>query len=106
MDEEGTPLTISAAVSEDGISFAIEEVLGIADELEILVYPNPVKEFLNVKVAGNATIKLMNLSGVVLHMETFTGEVKVDVSKLAEGVHFIEVLNKNGRSIRKLVKSN
>lgn len=106
MDEEGTPLTISAAVSEDGISFAIEEVLGIADELEILVYPNPVKEFLNVKVAGNATIKLMNLSGVVLHMETFTGEVKVDVSKLAEGVHFIEVLNKNGRSIRKLVKNN
>lgn len=104
MDEEGTPLTISAAVSEDGVSFAIEEVLGIADQIEVAVYPNPVQTLLIIRASGQATVRLLNLSGQLIQEQVFTNETKLDVRSLSEGVHLIEIVNENGRSLRKLVK--
>ncbi|MFY0599644.1 MAG: cadherin domain-containing protein [Cyclobacteriaceae bacterium] len=106
MDEEGSDLTISAAVGEDGVSFAVQEVLGVADGLEILVYPNPVSDLLNVRVKGAAKVRVLDLSGQTIKEVSFTNETQIDVTGLKEGVHFIEVNNDQGRSIRKLVKSN
>ena len=106
MDEEGSDLAISAAVSEDGVSFAIEEVLGVEDEIEIMIYPNPVSDLLNVRVEGAAKVRLLDLSGQVVREESFTNETQIDVRVLAEGVHFIEITNDKGRSIRKLFKTN
>lgn len=106
MDEEGTPLTISAAVSEEGISFAIEKVLGVADEIEVSIYPNPVQDFLHVRMQGSATLRLLDLSGHIILEKTFTDETFIDVRDLVIGVHLIEVVNHQGRSVRKLVKDN
>ncbi|MEP4534175.1 MAG: Ig-like domain-containing protein [Cyclobacteriaceae bacterium] len=105
MDEEGTPLTISAAVSEEGISFAVEEVLNVEDEIAIEVYPNPVQEILNVRMEGNATVRLMNLQGQLLFEKSFTDQTTINVQELTEGVHLLEIVDANGKkSVRKLIK--
>ena len=106
MDEEGSDLAISAAVGEDGVSFTIEEVLGVEDEIEVTVYPNPVVDLLNVRVDGVAQLRVIDLSGHVLKEVAFTNETQVDVRDLVGGVHFIEITNEKGRSVRKLVKNN
>lgn len=104
MDEEGTPLTISAAVSEDGVSFAIEEVLGVMDEIAIEVYPNPVSRFVNVQVTGEASIRIMDLKGTVLTEQSFTNEIELNVENLKESIYLMEIRNVNGVSVRKLIK--
>ncbi|WMN10904.1 Ig-like domain-containing protein [Marivirga salinae] len=104
MDEEGTPLTISAAVSEEGVSFAIEEVLGIENEIEVAVYPNPVKDFVNIQVPGKASIRVIDINGVVVKEEQFTDFIQLDIQGLHSNMYFLEIRNGSGKAMRKLIK--
>ncbi len=106
VDEKGTPLVISAEIGEEGVSFTIVEVLGVEDQIDIAVYPNPVKDFLNIRVEGKATLRLIDLSGATVHEESFVNEAQLDVRTLVPGVHFLEIANSHGRSVRKLIKAN
>lgn len=106
VDEKGTPLVISAEIGEEGVSFTIVEVLGVEDQIDIAVYPNPVIDYLNIKVEGKATLRLIDLSGATVHEESFVNEAQLDVRRLVPGVHFLEISNSQGRSVRKLIKAN
>ncbi|MGM0582297.1 MAG: Ig-like domain-containing protein [Bacteroidota bacterium] len=105
MDEDGTPLVISAAVSEEGVVFNIEdEVLGIENEIEVAVYPNPVRDFVNIQVPGNASIRVIDINGVVVKEEQFTDFIKLDIQGLHNNMYFLEIRNGSGKAMRKLIK--
>lgn len=104
MDEEGTPLEISAAVSEEGISFVVEEVLGAADEIALEVYPNPATTFVKVTVQGAATLRLMDARGVVVQEQNFTDQTELNVESLQANIYFMEIQSGAGTAIRKLIK--
>lgn len=62
----------------------------------ITVYPNPVKDKLNVIVENNyskpATIKVMNIYGQVIYKETFAAStIQIDFSKYAAATYFVQV---------------
>jgi len=106
MDKEGTPLVISAAVSEEGVVFNIEEeVLGIENEIEVAVYPNPVSDFVNIEIPGQAVVRIIDVSGTVLKEENFTDNLKLNISELHSNMYFLEITNAKGKAMKKLVKN-
>jgi len=105
MDEEGSELQISAAVSEDGISFEIEEILGIENEIEVAVYPNPVRDFVNIQIPGKAVARIIDVNGTVLKEESFTDNLKLNISELHSNMYFLEISNAKGKAMKKLVKN-
>lgn len=105
-EEGGTDLVVSALVSEDGVELTIESVLGLADQIPVKFYPNPARNFVNIEVSGEVTLKVYNLTGVVIIEQTVTNSTVLDVTGLKAGIHLIEISNASGRTVRKLLKSN
>ncbi|MEQ8414044.1 MAG: Ig-like domain-containing protein [Imperialibacter sp.] len=107
MDEAGTPLVISAAVGEEGVTFAIEEVLGVEDEIALSIFPNPVQNQVNVLGKGQLTVRLLSLSGDVLKQIEFIDKISLDISSYAHGVYLLEITNNSQqRTVRRLIKSD
>lgn len=105
MDEEGTPLVVSAAVSEEGVVFNIEEeVLGIKNEISVNVFPNPVREYINIEIPGQASIRVIDINGVVAKEEAFIDVIRLNVSELRSDIYFLEITNAKGKAVKKLVK--
>ncbi len=84
-------------------------ILGDEDfefESDFLLYPNPVKDNLSIKLAGenqNATFRIVNMIG----QEVLSGELNkgtVNVEKLNTGVYFMEVNDGEELMIQRFIK--
>ena len=87
--------------------FEIEAITSLnefIEEVDILVYPNPTKDFvqLELKGEGNFQTILYNSVGDVVLSHSLRTKQKVDLSELANGVYFL-VLLKEGKLIRKKI---
>jgi hypothetical protein len=74
------------------------------DEPLFIVYPNPVKDVLNVtlkKVSKSVTASVFNLAGQKLKTvnQTNVGQVSLSVSDLIPGVYFIKVDGDSGKEL-------
>ncbi len=76
-------------------------------EENIMVYPNPVKDFLVIS-AGNEIISVTihNLAGriIISHNQAETLEYNLDMRNLEPGVYFINVKVTSGTSVYKVIK--
>ncbi len=93
------------------------ETLNVGEESRellsgFMLWPNPAQTFFNVAfdVENNQTfqIKLVDLTGEVLFNNQATGfsgkyETKIDVSKLARGIYFLNITGDRGTYTRKVV---
>jgi hypothetical protein len=76
------------------------------DVSDILIYPNPVNNALNIAVNDKYDIiQVINTSGIVLKTVSCTGmtEVRVDMQQLPKGVYFIKVEDKEKNAVVKKV---
>jgi hypothetical protein len=65
---------------------------------ELLIYPNPTQNVLNIKLsaeyetAGTITLKIYNATGQVINETTLTeNESSIDVSDYVKGIYFLEI---------------
>lgn len=80
-------------------------------ETQISIYPNPVNDKINIKIADNSIIKKMELiniiSSKVIEIKEFKTDVNstktIDVSNFAKGVYFLRTEFDNGRVVTKKV---
>jgi len=93
----------------NGISAIKAGVVGIEDNLvdEMLIYPNPVNNQLNVvyKNYENLTISIVNLQGQTLYVCRPEGEMtRIDMAGMAKGIYFVQLTD--GKTVRfeKIVK--
>lgn len=56
----------------------------------IIVYPNPVKDVLNVQVTGKVTLSLINQSGQVVLSKTIENTASINVAHLPSGVYYLK----------------
>jgi beta-glucanase (GH16 family) len=74
-------------------------------EAQISIYPNPVKNEINIKIADDSTIKKMELINVIssriIEIKDFKN--KIDISSFSKGVYFLKTAFKNGNSITKKI---
>ncbi len=100
--------TYSYGQTED-YSLNITTALGTAEQVNnhtITIYPNPVKDILNIKSNDNGATdyKIYNAAGQIVT----TGKLidnKIDVNKIPTGNYILELVNKNGEtSTQKFIK--
>jgi len=82
-------------------------VLGIADvkNTTVFMYPNPVKEVLNVKTSSKIkTHKVYNISGQMVNAK-LTSDSTIDFSRLERGIYVLEIQLENGKkTTQKVIK--
>jgi hypothetical protein len=77
-------------------------------EAGINIFPNPTSGVLNIVVANDAHIQIMDVSGRVILMEKdLTGGkvASINVSELSNGVYIVKIQNDSMSTIRKVVLS-
>jgi hypothetical protein len=82
-------------------------VVGVGiDEVEkigVMIYPNPVKNKLNVVTNGTLEkITITDTRGVVVYQGT---SQSIDVSSFAQGIYFVKVETAQGSSVSKFIRN-
>lgn len=78
------------------IGVGIEE-----NQTETTIYPNPVRNTLNIKAEGISRIVITNTLGqTVYDMPASDDEVSIDMSRFAEGAYIVTISTENGNSVR------
>ena len=79
----------------------------------VTIYPNPVKDILNVQVSnaalGELQIRIINAAGSIIIDKTvqkssFDAEYKFYLSEYKSGVYLIEVTSEKGKSVKRIIK--
>ncbi|MGB0883049.1 MAG: T9SS type A sorting domain-containing protein [Vicingaceae bacterium] len=81
-------------------------VIEFKNEDSFSIYPNPVKNTLTINPLNNkvlTTVKVYNSTGVLVK-NIKQQDLQIDVSDLANGIYFVELIADNSRTIRKVVK--
>jgi hypothetical protein len=73
--------------------------------IQFSLYPNPSHQAVTI-YTGNTeptVATIMDITGREIGRQQFTFETSVDVSELNKGIYFVQLQNKTGRSIQKLL---
>ena len=86
-------------------SYSDIKIIQLNQAAEVQIFPNPVKDVLNVlsgKRLENAQLSITNAVGQLQMKQTIngSGSLPVNVTKLVPGMYFIEILERNGNTIR------
>ncbi len=72
---------------------------------EIVIYPNPVKDIVNIKNTSNSTITISDISGkIYVNKISAQNTEQIDMSRFTSGVYIIVVKNENTIKTEKLIK--
>jgi hypothetical protein len=72
------------------------------NEIAFQAYPNPTNEFINLKIEGDFTAKLSDISGKVM-LSNITS-TQINVSEIPAGMYFLTVSNDKGASTQRIIK--
>ncbi len=81
--------------ASDIVNITVDVCTGIktfANNAELIIYPNPAKDYFVVKVAINSRLVLTDALGKIILVKEITfADEKINISPLAKGIYFIEV---------------
>lgn len=73
----------------------------VAASHEAYIYPNPVRNTLNINVEGLQQVEIVDLGGRCV--ETSTSN-KIDISHLPNGHYFVRIMSSSGTNVKRFVK--
>jgi hypothetical protein len=88
-------------------TFVITGLNEIAKSQKYSVYPNPVKDLLNLKSEENGTkhLRLTNMEGSLISESIINScETTIDFSGLESGVYLLSITSESGQYVQKVVK--
>ena len=77
-----------------------------ASDYNVIVFPNPANELLNVVSSEDATIQLFSVNGSLLFKSdnvVANEKLQINTANLADGVYLLQVSNDNFVSTKKVV---
>ena len=105
---KGGNLTFSIAANTQTYDLNVELPVTneVAEGPSFKLYPNPVKNALKISgVEGQSTIRIMDSQGRMMReVKDFNSSMVLDVSVLKAGIYFIELEERGGNYVNKLVK--
>ena len=101
-----TVVVKGSAGCETTRTFDLGSQVGIdaIDAIEVLVYPNPTAENINIEYNGTFNYELVAINGDVLATGTGTNKEVISLKELASGIYFVNVNYNNTTSTVKVVK--
>ena len=73
-----------------------------AEEANIAIFPNPVRDMLTVNGENVKNVEIIDVNGRVVLNSNRAGQI--DMSELSDGVYMVRVMSENGVSTKKIVK--
>lgn len=67
------------------------------------VYPNPTSDSLNISLENNLVLKQITIYNNLDQVVKTTNENVINVSNLAKGLYFVEVVTDQGKATKKVV---
>jgi len=87
--------------SEDCNALSVDEF----SVSEFIMYPNPAKDLLHIKLDASANYIVINIHGQIIKKGKLNkGENKLNVSTLSNGIYFFKIKTDDGLMTKKLVK--
>ncbi|MFY7965826.1 MAG: T9SS type A sorting domain-containing protein, partial [Chitinophagaceae bacterium] len=88
---------------------AVRTVNFKAENISIVIYPNPVADILNVRISNGSAkqVNIINTLGKIVYTTiaiNANGVVQIPVSNLNAGTYFVEILSNETRTVEKFVK--
>jgi len=83
-------------------SLKLDEIKNIA----FIVYPNPANDIIDISLTENIPTEITIFNGlgeVVYQVNHKTISVKCDVSKYSDGIYYLQIENKNTKSMQKII---
>lgn len=73
---------------------------------EIIIYPNPVKDILKIKIPNNSEVDKILITDIVgkIVVKSTNSSTEIDVNHLKKGIYFIQIHSKKGIAITKFFK--
>jgi hypothetical protein len=87
---------------------ASSNAASMLNAIKATIYPNPVKDVLNVQLSGskNVSINIVDLTGRILkHQDVTSAATRVSVSDLVPGTYFLQINNGTTTTTQKFVKN-
>lgn len=96
--------SMPAATPDMESDYVMVEIMSLdGNSINAVIYPNPVKEMLNVSVKGMTNVSVYDVIGQKMIDENVdTDELRMDVSVLENGVYILEISSMEGRIIRRI----
>ena len=94
----------------EGRLMRVYNTVGVSefDELEVLIYPNPVGDYFNIEIKSETnsedfTFKLLDARGRVLSQDLFKKSIQIDRKNISPGVYFIHLNSDSNFIQRKII---
>jgi Secretion system C-terminal sorting domain len=73
------------------ISLGINDNFEIKNNVDVVIYPNPTSDFIQISNLENASLIIFDVLGkIVLEISNYQQESKIEISKLEKGIYFIK----------------
>ena len=79
-------------------------LFNVTDPFKVSIYPNPVKNYLNIEFDGEVEYELCNSIGQVIYNGNLIKSTLLNVQKLTKGLYILKFKQGNEFVIRKFVK--
>ncbi|MEP5611898.1 MAG: T9SS type A sorting domain-containing protein [Cyclobacteriaceae bacterium] len=83
-----------------------ESALGLDDEIQINVYPNPVTDFINVASDQSLSIKVVDIKGQKVLNQKSGQNVSIDVRRFSPGAYLLMIRGEGVNTTRRFIKIN
>lgn len=109
LDNDGLIDVISASAFDDKIAwYKNYTILDVKDypSQEVIFYPNPVKDILNIKINNDTTINSIQVYDIPgrLVLEKNSNFTQIDISSMARGLFFVRIETEIGVLTKKIIK--
>lgn len=97
--------SVAATYNSSRSNVAAGIVNGLDETKSILsLYPNPVKDVLNIEMVGGSSFEILNLTGQVVFRGDLNGSTVVNTSSYKPGMYVVKVKVADGFEFRKIIK--
>ena len=109
--ESGDTRILTITTPEDDIAVFYDFVLSLEEQQEklpLIVYPNPSSKYLHIEIEDPTVQSLEVISLFGQKMASFSNTIPrtIDISKLSNGLYFVEIHTANGRkSVTRFIKT-
>jgi len=81
------------------------EIINIKKIINVEIYPNPAKDFVNIKVNNNelSKISVIDISGKILKTENFNNNLKIETKKFEKGIYIFKIETNNEVITKRIV---
>lgn len=84
-----------------------DEIFDAVEEIEIVsnIYPNPVKDFVNIEVENAVSVQIVDALGRTIYSTADVDAlVSIDMRDYTPGLYFVKLLTEDGVSVKKVMK--